>query len=62
VKAALAFTTVRNIVRVSRTTLMFTLLIRIFFIPQELVLRHVIDIGVAPNLVSATRRQLSVFA
>ena len=50
-----------NWVRVSRTTRMFTLLIRIF-IPQELVLRHVIDIGVAPNLDSATRRQLSVFA
>jgi hypothetical protein len=61
-KIALAFTAACNPFRVSRTTRMFTLLIRIFFIPQELVLRHVIDIGVVPNLDSATRRQLSVFA
>ena len=60
VKEALAFTTACNQVRVSRTTRLFTLLIRIFCIPQELVLRHVIDIGVAPNLESVIPRQSSV--
>ena len=61
VKEALAFTTACNPFRVSRTTRLFTLLIRIFCIPQELVLRHVIDIAVFLNLESAIPRQSSVF-